>query len=309
MVRAEHIELTTTDGLLLPGLLYTPVKDTTRVAIWLHGMGDSGVFYTPRRITALAEALTARGIALLAFNNRGAHNAKRLRYADKTAPQAELGYQGGSFYERIEDCVADIDGAVAYLRGGGYNRFYLVGHSSGANKIAIYDWLTKQTPISKYVLASPGDDIGLWRQELGSRRYEGALVQSSELMAVGKPLRVMPKYSGMHPYSAQSTHELLDANGPYNNFPYYEATVGRLGTKPLFQEFAAIKTPLLVIVGDQDQYLATVGGAAQAIQLLKQHTNPAIAQQSSYQVVANADHSFHDAEDAFAGVVAKWLAA
>jgi predicted esterase len=52
----------TTDGLKLPSLLYAPDKPTQRAAVWLHGMGDNGIFYRPERINALGEALTKRGI-------------------------------------------------------------------------------------------------------------------------------------------------------------------------------------------------------------------------------------------------------
>ncbi len=77
-MNTEHVSFSSSDHLTLPGLLYTPARASKRVAVWLHGMGDSGVFYSPKRITALATGLTEQGIALLAFNNRGAHNSKLL---------------------------------------------------------------------------------------------------------------------------------------------------------------------------------------------------------------------------------------
>jgi len=291
----------------MPGLLYRPEQKTKRAAIWLHGMGDNGLFYNPERINALGDALTEREIAFLAFNNRGAHNSKSLRIIDDSLPEEGQRYRGGTHYELIADCVKDIDGAAAYLMEHGFSELYLLGHSTGANKICAYHIRAKKNQISKYVLAGAGDDCGLFFNELGDGRFKQALQYAKQKVAEHKPMVRMPKYTGMYPFSAQSAFDILNPDGAYNTFPFYEATTKRLGRKPLFEEFSTIDIPTLVIFGDSDEYAYTAGGTVKALELFREHTNPKYTASFSYQLVANADHGFHGQFEQFAEQVAEWL--
>jgi pimeloyl-ACP methyl ester carboxylesterase len=296
-----------TDGLWLPGLLYKPEKPSKKVMVWLHGMGDSAVFYSPARINALAEALAENNIALFAFNNRGAHNAKTLKQqGGPEAPEEEGRYQAGTYYELIKDCVKDIDGALGFLRSKGFTEFYLAGHSTGANKICIYDHYKKDNPFSKYVLAGPGDDTGIAFSELGEKKFWNALKYAGKALSID-PLKIMPKYSGMYPFSAQSAHDILDPDGDYNTFPFYEDVSERLGSKPLFKEYKAIEKPTLVIFGREDEYTFTAGNASSAVDIFIKHTTNAMLKKIDFRLVDNADHGFTGCEAEFASSVADWL--
>lgn len=306
-ISATHHTFLATDSVVLPGLLYEPKAPSNEIVIWLHGMGDSGVFYSPKRITALARELTQRGVSLFAFNNRGAHNSKTLRKDNPELDKKDQRYQAGTYFELIKDCVADINGAVAFLKEQGYTSFHLAGHSTGANKICVYDDLSTDNPFSRYVLAGPGDDVGLMYESLGKKTFRKALDYANQKIRSGRPLHVMPQYTGMHPFSAQSAADILDPNGSYNTFPYYESVHGKLGGKKFFREYQKINKPMLVIAGSEDEAAATAGGAKEALALLKSNTNQAILAESDFQIVADTDHSFHGSEDAFAEKVALWL--
>lgn len=306
-MKLEFGSFPATDQVKLPGLLFTPDKPTHKAAIWLHGMRSS-IFYNSTWINALGHQLTDRGIAVLAFNNRGADDAKRLRLAtDKPSEEEDGRFQGGSFYELIADCVHDIDGAVEHLRQQGFSEFYLLGHSTGANKICAYDARVKSNPFSKYVLAGPGDDVGLFFEELGAKRFWQALHYAAKAVK-SDPFKVMPKYTGMHPFSAQAAWDILNPDGNYNTFPFYEARTERLGSKPLFAEYRAITRPTLVIIGEQDEYMTTAGGSQGALDILMRQTSNSMLKTHDFMLVPFADHSFHDAEATFAETVAEWLA-
>lgn len=304
----ELVSVLSTDNLMLPGLLYAPDNPTTKAAVWLHGMGDSGSFYNTVRLNALGAALAGKGIALLGLNNRGAHNRKDLHIADEKLPEAERYYLGGTHYELIRDCVKDIDGAAEFLQQRGFRELYLIGHSTGANKICVYDAHTNRNPFGKYVLAGPGDDTGLFYSELGEVRYYKALSYALKAVKEGSPLKTLPRYTGMHPFSAQAAADILDPDGDYNTFPFYEVTAKRLGKKPLFEEYKHILRPLLVVFGGNDEYAYTAGDAQAALDIFRNQTNPNITGKCSYQIVPEADHSFHGYEQQFAKVVAEWLA-
>lgn len=306
-MRLQLISLLATDKVKLPGLLYAPDKSARKAVVWLHGMGDNGVFYNSERLNALAEALADRGIALLAFNNRGAHNKKSLKLVDETLPEEDRRYPGGTHYELIADCVHDIDGAARFLKDRGFTELYLAGHSTGANKICAYHVRAKDNPFRKYVLAGPGDDVGLFFRQLGEKQFWQALRYAAKY-SEAEPLRLMPKYTGMHPFSTRSAWDILNPDGAYNIFPFYEAAVERLGEKPLFAEYRKIDKPTLVIAGEHDEATALEGGAEQALDLLLARTSNAMLKKVDFQLVPNADHGFHEAEADFAKRVADWLA-
>src|SRR5213075_3553218 len=89
---------------------------------------------------------------------------------------------GGAAFERIRDCVFDIDGAVRELRRRGYRELYLAGHSTGANKVAVYDRLKPRNRVKRYILLAGGDDTGLLHAQLGARRFEAALRKAREMI-------------------------------------------------------------------------------------------------------------------------------
>ncbi|HSX45559.1 MAG TPA: alpha/beta hydrolase [Candidatus Saccharimonadia bacterium] len=302
----EFVSLLATDNVKLPGLLYTPDKPTKKAAVWLHGMGDNGIFYSPTRINALGSALTGQGIAMLAFNNRGAHESKKLRISDETLPEEDQIIQGGTHFELIAESVYDIDGVADWLKEKGFEELYLLGHSTGANKICAYHVRAKHNHFRKYVLAGPGDDVGLFFGELGPKRFWQAL-QYAAKSADTEPLRLMPKYTGMHPFSVRAAWDILNPDGAYNSFPFYEATTERLGKKPLFEEYKQIDRPTLVIFGSEDQYAITAGGADKALEILMRETSNSQLKQTDFELVDGADHSFHEHEAEFAKQVTDWL--
>jgi pimeloyl-ACP methyl ester carboxylesterase len=288
-MKLELIQLLSTDKLKLPGLLYTPEKRTKKAAIWLHGMGESGIFYNPQRTNALGQALTDQGITLLSFNNRGAGNTKSLAITD-----SEDRFQGGTNYEVIADCVKDIDGAVQFLKDKKYNEFYLLGHSSGANKICVYNQTAPKNPFSKFVLAGPGDDIGLLYSSLGKDLFTKALNLARDRTKQGN--------------GAQSTYDLLNPNGSYNTFPYYEATTERLGNKVLFKEYRQIRIPTLVVLGENDEGANTAGSVSDALIMFEDNSHSSIVNSCGFLTIPETDHGFHGSEEKFAKSVASWLA-
>jgi alpha-beta hydrolase superfamily lysophospholipase len=303
----EFLTVLSTDSLELPALLYSPKVSAQKVAVYLHGNGDSGVFYKEKHINELGKALSAQGIALLALNNRGARYKKSLIISGTNKPGSEEKFSGGAHYELIKDCNKDIDGAVALLKSRNFKEFYLVGFSTGANKICVYDATTKQNPFAKYVHAGPGDDSGLFYNEIGDKKFWLSLKLAKKYIGDDQPLKVMPRYSGMHPFSAQSTYDILDPDGAYNTFPYFESTRKRLGKKKLFDEYKRITKPMLVVYGEYDEFTYTGGGTKKALDLLKRITHEKALERSDFQIIKGTDHGFHGKEIEMAELVASWL--
>lgn len=296
MKPAEFIEIRTKDSLLLPGLLYRAQR-ARAAAIYLHGNGSSSVFYGESGNRPLASALNKKGISVLFFNNRGAHIIKKLnvKYRGKTTRKPY-----GMAHEKIKECIPDIDGAVSFLKKKGYKEFYLIGESTGANKICVYNFYKKNNEISKYILLCGGDDTGIYYHMLGKSKFWKLLSKSKKEIKVRRGEEIIPE---LLPdiFSYTGFYDIANPDGDYNTFPFYEVIRKvKLSDKPLFRHFKSIKKPSLVVYGSQDEY--AWGDVPRVVEILKRY-QPKI----TYKIIKGADHGFRGREKQLANTVANWL--
>jgi len=274
-----------TDDYALSGLLYEPRRRTARVIVWLHGTGGASIFDS-RRTNLLAAAFTRRGFAFFPFNNRGAHLMRR---------------NGGMAYERIRDCVFDIDGALREMRRRGYRDVTLAGHSTGANKIAVYDHRKPRNTVRRYVLLAGGDDTGLNYEQLGDRRFRAALLRAR---ARKNDQSLVPPALSPLPMSWRSWYDMNNPDGDYNVFPFGEVIRGRrLSRRPLFRYVRAIRKKTLVLYGENDEYC--YGDVSRCVAILAD----AIGPKPNFElgVVEGADHGFSGREGEVAALIGDWM--
>jgi pimeloyl-ACP methyl ester carboxylesterase len=274
---------------MLSGLLFEPRRRSSRVAVFLHGTGGSSVF-TSGRTNLLAEAFTASGLAYFPFDNRGAHIVRRFGH--------DL---AGSAFEKIRDCVFDIDGALRELRARGYRDVTLIGHSTGANKIAVYDSLKPRNRVQRYVLLGGGDDTGLLYEQLGARRFAAALVRARAMIAARRGDELVPRALSPLPMSWRSFYDMANPNGDYNVFPFLEAMRNiRLSRRPRFRHLRGIRKPTLMLYGENDEYCSDV---PHCVSLLAEIAAP----KTELAILAEADHGFSGFEAELAQVIVGWM--
>lgn len=280
----ELVRFEATDGLRLAGLLYTPRRRTPRAIVWLHGTGGASVFES-KRTNVLGAELTARGFAFFPFNNRGAHI---------------ITHAGGMAHERIRDCVFDIDGALRELRRRGFDDITLAGHSTGANKVAVYDHLKPRNRVKRYVLLAGGDDTGLLFQQLSARLFNVALKKAREMIQARRGDEIVPKRLSALPLSWRSFYDTANPNGDYNVFPFMEATTGpRLSRRPLFRHVRGIRKPALYLYGSRDEYIDDLNASLAALERN-------IGRKGRIVVIDDADHGFSDREGEVAEALSSW---
>ncbi len=281
-----------TDGIALSGLLYEPKRKTTRAAIYLHGTGGSSVFES-KRTNVLGQLFARNGIAWFPFNNRGAHLVRR----------AGDGF-GGMAFERIRDCVFDIDGAVRELRRRGYRDLTLIGHSTGANKIAVYDFYKKRVPVKRYVLLAGGDDTGLLYDQLGPRRFRAALVKAREMIRARRGEEFVPRALSPLPMSWISFYDTANPDGDYNVFPFLEVMRDvRLGRKPRFRHLRGLRKPALLLYGENDEYC--YGDVPRCVEILAEAIGP--KPNVELAIMAGANHGFAGCEEELVETIVNWL--
>jgi pimeloyl-ACP methyl ester carboxylesterase len=283
-----------TDGVELAGLLYEPKRASQTAAIWLHGTGGASIFDT-RRTNLLAAAFVARAIAFFPFNNRGAHLVRRLRKGDDRI-------DGGSAHEVIRDSVHDIDGALRELRARGYRDVTLIGHSTGANKIAVYDHYASRNRVKRYVLLAGGDDTGLMYEQLGARRFRAALEKSRAMIAARRGHELVPPSLSPMMMSWRSLRDMLDPDGDYNVFPFLEVLRGvTLSKRKPFRYVAAIRKPVLVLYGERDEYCYDDVPGCVAALADRMGANAELA------IIGDADHGFSGHEAELGTMIAEWI--
>jgi alpha-beta hydrolase superfamily lysophospholipase len=298
---AQLVTITATDGLLLPALYYKSGRGAPLV-IWLHGMGPTGSFYAVDRINALATSLNSAGVAFLALNNRGAGMLQSIKYVDEAGDYQKV--TQGTSHELIADCVKDINGAVKFARDSGHDQLFLVGHSTGANKICVYNSYEPKNPFLGYVLFGGGDDTGLFYLELGRDRFYDLMQESKLRTEQGRGDQLVPQSYGVGAFSYQSLADILDPDGDYNSFPFTECSTGvKLSTKGLFHDFKTISKPTLIIYGELDEYCPPSAREAEAI-MLAQSPNPNLL---TAKLVLGADHSAHNHEAELAADITDWV--
>jgi pimeloyl-ACP methyl ester carboxylesterase len=286
---------------MLPALFFEPPRPSTRLVIWLHGMGSSGIFYAPNHTNALAAAFTASGTAFLGLQNRGGGMLQGVKYLDDAGEKQKR--VQGTTHELIADCVHDIDGAIEFAHAQGYAELYLAGHSTGANKVALYSYIKAENPISGYVMYGGGDDTGIAYEEMGDQKFRQVLAEASSRTKAGHGAELAPFDAMGEYFSWQSIADLLDPDGGYNTFPFYEAQHGRLGTKPLWRELKSIAKPTLVVYGAVDEWARP--DVPTALELYRREAPAGV--DFSYETIPGGDHGCYQHEPALAKVIADWV--
>ncbi len=293
----KFIEFQTKDGLTLPGLLYEAEKRKA-VVIYLHGNGSSSVFYDEAENRVFAETLAKKDVSILYFNNRGAHIIKKLYVRHGKEEERK---RFGMAYEKIKDCIIDIDGAIAFLKKQGYHKFYLMGASTGANKICVYNFCKPKNDIEKYILICGGDDTGIYYDMLGKSKFWKLLGEAKKKIKNKKGEEIIKEMLPDNFFSYIGFFDIANPDGDYNVFPFYEVLRKvKLSTKPLFRHFKSIKKPTLVVYGDQDEY--AWGNVPKIVEILKYY-QPKL----TYRIIKGADHRFKNREKELAETMANWL--
>lgn len=283
------VQIKTTDGLTLPGLFYEADK-SKKAAIFLHGNGSTSVFYSDDLREKQAKALNSKGISYLLFNNRGAHYIKKL-----------VNKRLGMAYEKIKDCINDIDGAIKFLENRGYQEFYLIGESTGANKICVYHYYKPHNKVSKYILLGGGDDTEIYYNQLGEKRFHKLLKEATDKIREKKGEEIICELLPDKIFSYIGFYDIANPDGDYNVFPFLEVMRNiKLSKKPLFRHFKSIDKPTLVVYGEKDEYAwDDVPGI---VKILKKQKP-----EFKYVIIKDADHSFTEHQKELSKIITEWL--
>ena len=170
----------------------------------------------------------------------------------------------------------------------GYRELFLAGHSTGANKVAVYDHLKPRNRIRRYVLLGGADDAGLMFDELGPRRFRAHLARARAMIRERRGDELMRSRL----MSWRAFYDVANPDGDYNVFPFNDAVRGR---RP-FRAIRGIRKPSLYIYGDRDEFEPDITALAR-------HVGP----NAEIVVLRDADHGFTGREGEVGEVMGEWL--
>ena len=270
--QTQILTFKTADNERLHGALLTPPDQKSDTAlIFVHGVAMN--FYLPPLFN-FGQGLAQRGYHSFVINTRG---------HDWIARAGNLQKFGGSAYENLVDCVADLDAAIAFLKQRGYKRFILVGHSLGAIKSIIYQGTQRRGDIASIVSCSAPKQFYSERVER-QPKFRELIATAEQMVEDGKSEELMMVPVGVNPglFTAR-TH--LDKYGKDdgNDCRPHAKNVG---------------CPILAIAGGAEppffhdyakEIVAAAGG------------------QSMYQRVDGANHFYNRHTSEMVEVIARWL--
>lgn len=262
----------TADKERLHGLLFTPPDGESDLAlIFVHGVAMN--FYLPPLAT-FGQELAQRGYHSLVLNTRG---------HDWISRAGNLTKFGGSAYEKVEDGLLDLDGALNFLTQHDYRRFVLVGHSLGAIKCLTYQG-TRQRPDVVGVVSCSAPRQFYSERIARQPGFAESIAKAESMIAQGKGEELLSVAVGPTPgiFTARTHVNKYGKDDRNDCRPY----AGRLGC------------PLLAIVGSAEpkfflEYAQEMAAAARP--------------NSACKLVEGANHFYNRHTRAVADVIYQWL--
>lgn len=285
-------KIETRDKVALNGIIAHPTRRGKDKVAVIVVPGLTSTFYGGiTRNTIMAAACNAQGYGFAVFNNRGHDIAFDLRW-----PVRSVKGLAGSGFEKFTDCVYDIDAMIVSLRKQGYRKFILAGHSTGANKVAFYLSRPRyQRGVIGAVLLAPICDIAGTRKAVGKnfdsvvskikKQYNGKNGDAIIFSSFDPGLMTIDRFLSMYvPGKAEDM------------FPYHTANTP-------WTRFKKIKTPMLLCVGAQDEWLDR--SVEQYLDVFRMNTNPASSLTTA--VFENSGHLYRGAENQLAKSIVQWI--
>lgn len=286
---AYVVDIQTPKKLLLKGLWFGPEKPK-RAIVWIHGLTSSAFSGH-----AIVEKLVDADMAVLTFNNRGHDNVARIRKL-----HSKKSITAGAAYERFEDCVDDIQGAIDFARGQGAKDIYLAGHSTGCQKAAYWAYKNatkKNTRVRGLVLLAPMSDYAGMLKKYGMAKMRAMSATARAMLKSGRGGEIIrSRFWQDEPNSPQRFLSLYTPDSVEQSiFSYFDPE------RPA-KYLRNLRVPILAFLAEHDEY------ADRPQSEIAQWFMTAKSRDMRVEIVRDAGHGFGEKEKEVADLVRGWIA-
>lgn len=288
----ELVRVSARDGLELVGFYATPPGARARCAV-LHTHGLAGNFYENRLVSAVCNAVVAKGLAFLTLNNRGhEYRSDNLRETgDGTEPVL-----GGASFDIFGDCVHDVGGGADFLEARGHDEIYFEGHSLGTNKVVHYLTGEGDSRAAGAILISPPDMFGL-REQTADGGLDHVVGRARELVSAGQGEELMDAVGYVVPFSASTVVSVYGDASVTDIFPF------RLGGSGNYGRYASLDVPVLATLGTVEEAITIP--VDEALTLLEEKAGSAT--QVRAVAIQGGNHVYWGHEDELARTIAEFV--
>jgi len=270
-------KIVTKDNFVLDGLFFEAVERDIAI-VFIHGFPSNFC-----RNINLVKSIGDFGYSVLSLNTRG-HDVLSI------IPRVDKGYEIiGSAKENFEDCIFDIGGAVEFLKGKGYKKIFLMGISSGADKVGFYLSRNKESVILGGIFISPGSNISIARNELGED-FLKLMNESLKCIDEGKGDELL---FNLIPVSCKRFVSLYSEDSSENVFPFHNNNSD-------FPILAKIKKPMFIALGERDSFYNNP-------KLLLEVLKSKLGGKSNEFKLFKAGHSFDGVEEELVCQIKAWV--
>jgi pimeloyl-ACP methyl ester carboxylesterase len=286
---AEEIVYTSSeDGFLLEGLYIRPAEQRAAppaAIVWIHG--NAARFYDYPYVT-IGRALAAAGFAVISANTRGHDISAFLwRAQEERRPRPWVSPQdmpigGGSAWDALEEAPRDLAAWVDLARTElATDSVVLVGHSSGAQRVVLYQAERQDPRVAGLVLASP-DLVGFMPA--------GQLAEAERMLAEGRGMEVLPAQP-FAPWYRQSAQNVAGRHKVLSHM--LESSNDQPAT------ISGVNCPILAFYGTKE------GSGQNMLQSIQAHASGTTSVDT--RLIDGADHVYSGLEEQTAHVIADWI--
>jgi len=284
----------TKDGLNLQGIHWKcDLRDTC--IVFIHGM--SGNIIENYFAEILGEELSKNNYGFIYGHNRGYGHINDIKTSKILKNGTNETKRIGATYERFEESIFDVELWINKANELGYKNIVLMGHSLGCNKVIYYLSKSKCKGVSKVILASPPDMVGLAKLEKYQPNYIEMLNEAKNNLAKNEPRKILSSMLwGWHYLSSQTFLDLFEDNCPADNLPIHRSP-------NKFKELSKINIPILAFLGEYDDII--IRSLTDDLQQIKAKAINCPDFESK--ILKGASHTYENKEKALSQLLLNWL--
>jgi len=284
----------TKDDLSLQGFHWSSSSKNTCI-VFIHGM--SGNFIENYFTEVLGKKLSKNDFGFIFGHNRGYGHINDIKTSEIQEDGGNKTKRIGAIYEKFEESINDIDLWLNEAKKLGYEKIILMGHSLGCNKVIHYQSVNKDNSVTKIILASPPDMVGLAKLEKYQPNYSTLLQEAKDNINKDKTKKILSSMLWDWYYISSETFlNQFQDNCVADNLPL-------LRNPEIFDELSKIDIPIFAFMEENDD--TPINTIEEDLNQIKEKATACTEFETA--ILAGANHNYENKEKELSQLIIDWL--